>query len=114
MPSILREVGETFSTLAKGFSVTFKNMFRKTVTEAAGRPVFLKIVYHGPKAMEDLVSYDPSLVAGILGGSSGTTHDAFKLLEEADEKDERHCAQQNQKWLLYIAYHRLLKWSRRR
>jgi hypothetical protein len=36
-----------------------------------------------PQAMEELVSYDPHLVAGILGGSSGTTHDAFKLLEEA-------------------------------
>ncbi len=49
----------------------------------AGRPVFLKIAYHGPRAMEELVSYDPSLVVGVLGGSSGTTHDAFRLLEEA-------------------------------
>jgi hypothetical protein len=48
-----------------------------------GRPIFLKIAYHGPRAMEDLVAYDPHLVAGILGGSSGTTHDAFRLLEEA-------------------------------
>ncbi len=55
----------------------------------AGRPVFLKIVYHGPKAMEDLVSYDPSLVVGILGGSSGTTHDAFKLLEDAKRHGAR-------------------------
>ena len=55
----------------------------------AGRPVFLKIVYHGPRAMEDLVSYDPSLVAGILGGSSGTTHDAFKLLEDAKKHGAR-------------------------
>ncbi len=47
------------------------------------RPVFLKIAYHGPRAMEELVQYDPHLVAGILGGSSGTTHDAFKLLEES-------------------------------
>src|SRR4051812_39388504 len=47
------------------------------------RPVFLKIAYHGPKAMEELVQYDPHLVPGILGGSSGTTHDAFKLLEES-------------------------------
>ncbi len=28
----------------------------------AGRPVFLKMVYHGPKAMEELVRYDPHLV----------------------------------------------------
>ena len=27
--------------------------------------------------------YDPHLVPGILGGSAGTTYDAFKLLEEA-------------------------------
>src|SRR5437660_10093759 len=33
---------------------------------SAGRPVFLKMVYHGPKAMEDLVRYDPHLVVGIL------------------------------------------------
>src|SRR4051794_17257718 len=49
----------------------------------SGRPVFLKIAYHGARAMEELVAYDPHLVPGILGGSSGTTHDAFKLLEEA-------------------------------
>jgi hypothetical protein len=49
----------------------------------AGRPLFLKMVYHGPKAMEELVHYDPHLVVGILGGSAGTTYDAFKLLAEA-------------------------------
>ncbi|WP_145261330.1 hypothetical protein [Planctomycetes bacterium Pan216] len=48
-----------------------------------GRPVFLKIVYHGPESMEELVAYDPSLVVGILGGSAGTTYDAFKMLAEA-------------------------------
>ena len=54
-----------------------------------GRPVFLKIAYHGPRSMEDLVQYDPSLVPGILGGSSGTTHDAFKLLAEAKKYGAR-------------------------
>jgi hypothetical protein len=49
----------------------------------AGRPLFLKMVYHGPAAMEELHRYDPSLVIGILGGSAGTTYDAFKLLAEA-------------------------------
>src|SRR4029078_7167328 len=39
----------------------------------SGRPVFLKIVYHGPKAMEELAQYDPNVVVGILGGSAGTT-----------------------------------------
>jgi hypothetical protein len=55
----------------------------------ASRPVFLKIAYHGPEAMEQLVAYDPHLVPGILGGSSGTTHDAFKLLEEARQHGAR-------------------------
>ncbi len=50
---------------------------------SAGRPVFLKIVYNGPAAMEELVAYDPHLVVGVLGGSSGTTLDAFMLLSEA-------------------------------
>src|SRR5262249_38768003 len=48
-----------------------------------GRPLFLKMVYPGPRAMEELVHYDPPLVVGILGGSAGTTYDAFKLLSEA-------------------------------
>src|SRR5207237_7310566 len=39
-----------------------------------GRPLFLKLVYHGPQAMEELVRYDPHLVVGILGGSAGTTY----------------------------------------
>src|SRR5678809_14755 len=56
---------------------------------SASRPVFLKIVYHGPEAMEQLVSYDPHLVPGILGGSSGTTYDAFRLLEEAKKHGAR-------------------------
>jgi hypothetical protein len=49
----------------------------------AGRPLFLKIVYHGPQAMEELVRFDPHLVVGILGGSAGTTRDAFQLLHDA-------------------------------
>ena len=55
----------------------------------AGRPVFLKIVYHGPRAMEELVAYDPHLVVGILGGAAGTTYDAFKLLAEAKKYGAR-------------------------
>ncbi|HEX3357991.1 MAG TPA: hypothetical protein VHS31_13550 [Tepidisphaeraceae bacterium] len=56
---------------------------------SSGRPTFLKIAYHGPRAMEELVEYDPTLIPGILGGSSGTTHDAFKLLEEAKKHGAR-------------------------
>ena len=50
-----------------------------------GRPTFLKMVYHGPRAMEELVLFDPHLVVGILGGSAGTTLDAFLLLHEAQK-----------------------------
>lgn len=56
---------------------------------SAGRPQFLKMVYHGPQAMEELVHYDPHLVVGILGGSAGTTYDAFKLLGEAKKYGAR-------------------------
>src|SRR5262245_60598963 len=58
------------------------------VPESA-RPVFLKIVYHGPKAMEELAQYDPNLVVGILGGSAGTTYDAFKLIHDAQKYGAR-------------------------
>ncbi|HEY5187682.1 MAG TPA: hypothetical protein VII87_01520 [Solirubrobacteraceae bacterium] len=49
----------------------------------AARPLFLKLPYHGAQAMEELAAYDPHLVPGVLGGSSGTTHDAFRLLQDA-------------------------------
>ncbi len=55
----------------------------------AGRPAFLKIVYHGPKAMEELAQYDPNLVVGILGGSAGTTYDAFRLIHDAQKHGAR-------------------------
>ncbi len=48
-----------------------------------GRPLFLKIPYHGPEAMEQLAGYDRSLIVGILGGSAGTTFDAFTQLHDA-------------------------------
>ncbi len=55
----------------------------------AGRPLFLKIVYHGPRALEELVQYDPGLVVGILGGSAGTTADAFQLIHDAQKYGAR-------------------------
>ena len=58
------------------------------VTER-GRPVFLKIVYRGPKAMEELAAYDPNLIVGILGGGAGTTYDAFKLIAQAQKYGAR-------------------------
>ena len=54
-----------------------------------GRPIFLKIPFHGRRAMEQLVSYDPNLVVGILGGSAGTTLDAFQQLYEARQSGAR-------------------------
>ena len=54
-----------------------------------GRPLFLKVPYQGPAAMEQLVSYDRQLVVGILGGSSGTTFDAFHQLWEAKKYGAR-------------------------
>lgn len=56
---------------------------------SAGRPLFLKIVYNGPRAMEELAAYDPHLVVGILGGGAGTTYDAFKLIAEAQKYGAR-------------------------
>ena len=56
---------------------------------SAGRPTFLKIPYHGPEAMQSLARYDKSLVVGILGGSSGTTFDAFQMLWEAKKYGAR-------------------------
>ncbi len=55
----------------------------------AGRPLFLKMPYHGPRAMAELVAYDPHLIPGILGGSSGTTYDAFFMLEDARKHGAR-------------------------
>ncbi len=55
----------------------------------AGRPTFLKIVYHGPKAMEEIAQYDPNLVVGVLGGSAGTTYDAFRLIHDAKKYGAR-------------------------
>ena len=70
-------------------SSTTPSSARWAASPATGRPLFLKMVYHGPKAMEELVHYDPHLVVGILGGSAGTTYDAFKLLSEAKKYGAR-------------------------
>ena len=67
------------------------NIVRSAGRRAAkpGRPLFLKIVYHGPRAMEELAQYDPNLVVGILGGSAGTTYDAFQLIHDAQKYGAR-------------------------
>ncbi len=60
------------------------------LTEAE-RPKFLKIVYNGPRALEELASFDPSLVVGVLGGGAGTTRDCFELIHQA-QKHGAHVA----------------------
>jgi hypothetical protein len=55
----------------------------------SGRPEFLKIPYFGPQALEELVAYDTSMIVGVLGGSSGTSFDAFTLLAEAKKHGAR-------------------------
>lgn len=54
-----------------------------------GRPEFLKIPYFGPGPLEELVAYDPGMIVGVLGGSSGTSFDAFTLLAEAKKHGAR-------------------------
>jgi len=49
----------------------------------AERPVFLKIAYNGARWLEELVSSDPGLIVGVLGGSAGTSRDCFELLAQA-------------------------------
>ncbi len=55
----------------------------------ADRPEFLKIAYNGPKALEELASFDPSLIVGVLGGGAGTTRDCFELLHQAERYGAR-------------------------
>ena len=55
----------------------------------ADRPQFLKMPYNGPKALEELASFDPSLTVGVLGGSAGTTRDTFELIAQAERYGAR-------------------------
>ncbi len=55
----------------------------------ADRPLFLKIPFNGPAAMEELASYDSSIVIGVLGGGAGTARDTFELLRQAEKHGAR-------------------------
>ncbi len=55
----------------------------------ADRPQFLKIAYNGPKALEELAAFDPTLIVGVLGGGAGTTRDCFELLHQAERYGAR-------------------------
>jgi hypothetical protein len=53
------------------------------------RPQFLKYPFNGPKALEELVSFDPQLVVGVLGGGAGTNRDTFELIYQAEKYGAR-------------------------
>jgi len=53
------------------------------------RPQFLKYPFNGPKALEELVTYDPQLVVGVLGGGAGTNRDTFELIHQAEKYGAR-------------------------
>lgn len=54
------------------------------------QPKFLKLQYNGPRAMEELASYDPGhLIPGILGGARGTTRDTFELVAQGSKHGAR-------------------------
>lgn len=53
-------------------------------------PAFLKIQYNGPRATEELASYDPGhLIVGILGGAAGTTRDTLELVGQSERYGAR-------------------------
>jgi hypothetical protein len=48
------------------------------------------MAYNGPKALEELASYDPpNLIVGILGGAAGTTRDTLELVSQAERYGAR-------------------------
>lgn len=58
------------------------------LTEAE-RPRFLKIAFNGPRALDELASFDPSLIIGVLGGGAGTTRDCFELIFQSEKYGAR-------------------------
>ncbi|RVG07687.1 hypothetical protein CN230_22745 [Sinorhizobium meliloti] len=55
----------------------------------ADRPLFLKMPFNGPRALEELVTFDSELVVGVLGGGAGTTRDTFELVYQAERYGAR-------------------------
>ena len=54
------------------------------------RPLFLKMPFNGPKAMEEISNYNPQkLIVGILGGAKGTTRDTFELIYQGEKYGAR-------------------------
>ena len=56
---------------------------------AAHRPTFLKIAYNGRAALAELSNHDPTLIVGVLGGSTGTTRDTYELLRRTEQAGGR-------------------------
>ena len=53
-------------------------------------PLFLKIPFNGPKAMEEICQYNPGhLIVGVLGGGIGTTRDTFELIRLSEKYGAR-------------------------
>ena len=54
------------------------------------RPIFLKAVYNGPAATEEIAGFDPeNLTFGILGGGAGTARDCLELIAQAEKYGAR-------------------------
>jgi hypothetical protein len=54
------------------------------------RPVFLKMAYNGPRATEELATYDPGkLIVGILGGAFSTSRDTLEMVKQAEQYGAR-------------------------
>lgn len=54
----------------------------------ATRPEFLKVVYNGPQALEDLVC-GLDVTVGVLGGPASTTNDAYTLVRTVKKHGAR-------------------------
>lgn len=77
-----------FSLAEKGEYVNDSILRALAGVVKADRPQFLKMPFNGPRALEELCTFDPDLVVGVLGGGAGTTRDTFELIAQA----ERHGA----------------------
>jgi len=65
------------------------NFPRDRSLEIRETPEFLKIAYNGPRALEELASFDPGVVVGVLGGGAGTARDCFELIRQAEKYGAR-------------------------
>ena len=57
---------------------------------SADMPQFLKIPFNGPRAMDEICSYDPDrIIVGVLGGGAGTTRDTLELIRQSEKYGAR-------------------------